>query len=85
MPYTPQEKLKFYTWFVECNRSFKEFVIRVRREMGIRAEVPSKPTILQWCKKFVETGSGERKKVVRTKLVFHFCLFLNLSNFFKNC
>ncbi|WP_429732791.1 hypothetical protein [Arachidicoccus sp.] len=48
MPYSNQEKARFYDWWVESGRDYAEFKRRARRERGRNASVPDIKTIKDW-------------------------------------
>lgn len=79
MPYTNQEKARFYDWWVESGRIYATFKRRVRQELGRHARVPANNVVKDWVSNFRENGTVQRRPKTKTKLVFN-----NLNLTFKS-
>lgn len=65
MTYTSQERARYVLWLSGCGDDYAKFAIKVRREHGQRATVPSRSLVFGWRDKLLETGSLLRKPYVR--------------------
>ena len=70
MPYSNQEKARFYDWWVESGRIYATFKRRVRQELGRHARVPANNVIKDWASNFRENGTVQRRPKTKTKFVF---------------
>ena len=70
MPYTNQEKARYYDWWVESGRSYAQFTRRVRKELGRSAKIPDQKTVKDWQSHFREEGSVQRRARTNTRFVF---------------
>ena len=47
MQYSPQERVKFYHWFIECGRSYVAFCKQMCRGLGRHAQVPTRQVVVE--------------------------------------
>jgi hypothetical protein len=62
MSFTDPEKFAFVELFIEENKSYANFVRRVRRDRGRNARIPPKTTLLGWLGRLRETGSAQSRQ-----------------------